>query len=62
MDCIHLWHEDRALSKILHSTIPIPVHGLQVKVTDFEFFVLNVYSVSLSAATYVVVLTTSSYV
>ena len=35
MDFIHLWHEDRTLSKILRSTIPIPVHGLKVKVTDF---------------------------
>ena len=39
MDFIHLWHDDRALSKILRSTIPIPVHGLKVKVRDFEFFV-----------------------
>ena len=39
MDFIHLWREDRALSKILRSTIPIPVHGLKVKVTDFEFCV-----------------------
>ena len=36
MDFIHLWRDDRALSKILRSTIPIPVHGLMVKVTDFE--------------------------
>ena len=28
MDFIHLWRDDRALSKILRSTIPIPVHGL----------------------------------
>ena len=28
----------RALSKILCSTIPIPVHDLKIKVTDFEFF------------------------
>ena len=46
MDFIHLWREDRALSEISCSTIPIPVQGLKVKVTDFEFFVLNVYSVS----------------
>ena len=41
MDFIHLWSDDRALSYILRSTIPIPVpvHGLKVKVTDFEFFV-----------------------
>ena len=35
MDFIHLWRDDSALSKILRSTIPIPVHGLEVKVTDF---------------------------
>ena len=47
MDFIHLWRDDRALSKILCSTIPIPVHDLKIKVTDFEFFfVLNLYSVS----------------
>ena len=33
--------DNRALSKILRSTIPVPVHGLKVKATDFEFFVLN---------------------
>ena len=43
----HLWHDDRALSKMLRSTIPIAVHGLKVKVTDFECFVFNFYSVSL---------------
>ena len=41
VDFIHLWRDDRALSKSLRSTIPIPVRGLKVKVTDFEFFVLN---------------------
>ena len=45
MDFIHLWRDDRALSRILRSTIPIPVHGLMVKDTDFEFFVFNFYSV-----------------
>ena len=50
MDFIHLWHDDRALSKILGSTIPIPVHGLKVKVTDFELFVFNFYSVSFCKA------------
>ena len=35
---IHLWREDRAFSKYLRSTIPIPVYGFMVKVTDFEFF------------------------
>ena len=39
MDFIHFWRDDRALSNILRSTIPIQVHGLKVKVTDFEFFV-----------------------
>ena len=38
MDFIHLWCDDTALSKILCSTIPIPVHDLKIKVTDFEFF------------------------
>ena len=38
MDFIHLWRDNRALSKILCSTIPIPVHDLKIKVTDFEFF------------------------
>ena len=46
MDFIQLWRDDRALSKILCSTIPIPVHDLKIKVTNFEFFVLNLYSVS----------------
>ena len=38
MDFIRLWRDDRALSKILCSTIPIPVHDLKIKITDFEFF------------------------
>ena len=38
MDFIQLWRDDRALFKILCSTIPIPVHDLKIKVTDFEFF------------------------
>ena len=46
MDFIQLWRDDRALSKILCSTIPIPVHDLKIKVTDFDLFVLNLYSVS----------------
>ena len=46
MDIIQLWRDDKALSKILYSTITIPVHDLKIKVTDFEFFVLNLYSVS----------------
>ena len=37
-DFIQLWPEDRALSKILCSIIPIPVHDLKIKVTDFDFF------------------------
>ena len=37
IDFIQLWRDDRALSKILCSTIPIPVHDLKIKVTDFEF-------------------------
>ena len=38
MDFNQLWRDDRALSKILCSTIPIPVHDLKIKVTDFDFF------------------------
>ena len=38
MDFIQLWRDDRVMSKILCSTIPIPVHDLKFKVTDFEFF------------------------
>ena len=34
VDFIHLWHDDRALSKILCSTIPIPVQDLKIKVAD----------------------------
>ena len=48
MDFIHLWRDDRALFKILRSTISILVHGLKVKVTDFEFFVFN-FTVLVSA-------------
>ena len=48
MDFVHLWRGDRALSKILRSTIPIPVHGLKVKVT--ELFVFNFCSVSFCKA------------
>ena len=42
MEFIHLWRDDRALSKIICSTIPIPVHGFKVKVTDFEFFCVQI--------------------
>ena len=38
MDFIQLWRDNRALSEILCSTIPISVHDLKIKVTDFEFF------------------------
>ena len=34
-DMIHVWHGDRYWSKILGSTIPIPVYDLKVKVTNF---------------------------
>ena len=37
MDFIQLWRDDRALSKILCSTIPIPVYDLKIKLKDFEF-------------------------
>ena len=38
MNFIQLWRDDRALSKILCSTIPIPVHDLKIKLKDFDFF------------------------
>ena len=38
LNFIQLWRDDRALSEILFSTIPVPVHDLKIKVTDFEFF------------------------
>ena len=39
------------LSKILHSTIPTPVHDLKVKVTHLEFLLkLNFFSVSFCKA------------
>ena len=37
MDLVHVWYDDRYWSKILRSTIPIPIHDLQVKATDLEF-------------------------
>ena len=36
MDFIQLRRGDRALSKMLYSTILIPVHDLKIKVTDFK--------------------------
>ena len=42
MDLIQLWRDDRALSKILCSTIPIPVHDLKIKLKDFEFYLYSV--------------------
>ena len=41
VDFIQLWRDDRAMSKILCSTILIPVHDLKIKVTDFEFFCIK---------------------
>ena len=38
MDFIQLWCNNGALSKILCSTILIPMHDLKIKITDFEFF------------------------
>ena len=37
MYLFHVWYDDRYSSKILHSTIPTPLHDLKVKVTDLEF-------------------------
>ena len=38
IDFVQLWRDDRSVSKILCSTIPVPVHDLKIRVTDFEFF------------------------
>ena len=36
MDLVHVWYDHRCWSKIIHSTIPTPIHDLKVKVTDLE--------------------------
>ena len=36
MDLVHVWYDDGYWSKILHSTIPTPIHDLKVKVTDLK--------------------------
>ena len=36
MDFIHVWYDDRYLSKILRGTISTLVHDLKVKVMDWE--------------------------
>ena len=41
MDLVHVWYDGRYWSKILRSTISIPVHILKVKVKDFEFLGKN---------------------
>ena len=37
MYLVHVWYDDRYWSKILHSTIPITLPDLKVKVMDLEF-------------------------
>ena len=46
MDFIQLWRDDRALSKILCSTIPFQCMTLRSRSQTLNFFVLNLYSVS----------------
>ena len=36
MDLVHVWCDDGYWSKILHSAIPTPIHGLKVKFMDLE--------------------------
>ena len=36
MDLVYVWYDDRHRSKILLSTVPIPMHDLKVKFTDLE--------------------------
>ena len=50
MDLIHAWHGDRNLFKILHGTITTPVHDIEVKVTNLEFFMLKFYFASFCRA------------
>ena len=50
MDLVHIWYDDRYWSKILHSTIPTPIHDLKVMVTDRTFmlkFYVKVFRTSL---------------
>ena len=36
MDLVHVWYDDIYWSKILLSTIPTPIHDINVKVMDLE--------------------------
>ena len=36
MDLVHVWYDDGYWSRILHSTIPTPMHDRKVKVMDLE--------------------------
>ena len=42
MDLVHVWYDDGYWSRSLHSTIPIPIHDLKVKVTDFYVKVFRI--------------------
>ena len=35
---IQIWSDDRYRPKVFLSTIPTPIHGLKVKVTDLEVY------------------------
>ena len=48
MDFIHLWRDNRALSKILRSTIPIQYMALRSRSGTLNFFCL-IFRVSVSA-------------
>ena len=41
MDLVHVWYDDGYWSKILHSTIPTPIHDLKIKVKDLELLCLS---------------------
>ena len=41
MDFVHIWYDDSNWFKFLHSTIPIHLPDLKVKVTDLEFLCLR---------------------
>ena len=36
MDLVYVCYDDRYWSKVLHSTIPTPIHDFKVKVIDLE--------------------------
>ena len=44
---VHTWYDDRYLSKIWSSTIPVPVHDLKVNVTEWLSLTFKVFRTTL---------------